>query len=276
MTGSTGIPFVKMHGAGNDFILFLARDLPRLPLRPEIISRLCHRRLGIGADGLIILEGGEGDLAFRMRYYNSDGYEAGMCGNGARCGFALAHAVGLADTRGIFASAAGRHMGRMTAEAEVEVQLTGWSDLETSLDLADAPWQDLGFCDTGVPHVVALLPNRHDLEEIDVMRWGPVLRRHPRFGTDGCNVNWAAVDADGRTVHLRTFERGVEAETLACGTGASAAAVILCARGLVASPVRVRTRGGDELVVRVDLDGKELFLRGPAVESFKGEVNLDE
>jgi len=265
-----------MHGAGNDFVMFLARDLPSPSLRTETIVRLCHRRLGIGADGVIILETGEPDVDFRMHYFNSDGHEAEMCGNGARCSFALAHAVGLVGDRGTFASAAGRHQGRMTSEGDVEVQLTSWSGLETSLDLTDLPWADSGFCNTGVPHVVVLLPDRNSLEEIDIMRWGPVLRRHPRFGSSGSNVNWAAVDAESGKVHLRTFERGVEAETLACGTGASAAAVILCGRGLVSSPVRVRTRGGDELVVRVDPDRKELFLQGPAVESFKGEVNLDE
>ncbi len=275
MSSEAGTPFVKMHGAGNDFIMFLERDLPMGNLAADLIARLCRRRLGIGADGLIIIGPDPGQADFRMRYFNSDGGEAEMCGNGARCSFALAHAAGLAGHEGVFTSAAGRHRGRLAAGGQVEVQLTGWSGLETTVEFEGVPWQDVGFCDTGVPHAVVLLPGVQDLAEVDVPRWGPVLRHHPRFGPDGCNVNWAAVDPDSGLVHLRTYERGVEAETLACGTGASAAGVVLCRRGLAASPVRLRTAGGYELVVRVEAEENQLFLQGPAEVSFRGEVQLD-
>ena len=270
------IPFVKMHGAGNDFIMFLAVDLGDNVLDRRTIAALCHRRLGIGGDGLIVLEPGDDQAAFVMRYYNSDGGEAQMCGNGARCAFALAHARGLVGDEGRFRSAAGLHHGRMRGPEVVEVELTGWSDLDLDFELPEVPWAHLGFCDTGVPHVVVPVADPAALEALDIDRWGPVLRSHERFGPAGANVNWVAPDPDGSCFHLRTFERGVEAETLACGTGASATAVILSLRGRASGSVRIRTRGGDELVITVDAATGRLDLTGPAVVSFHGEVMIDD
>jgi len=269
-------PFIKMHGAGNDFIMFLQNDLGRFPLPATTIARLCHRRMGIGADGLIVVGKDPGGADFRMHYANSDGGEAEMCGNGARCAFALARAAGLVGDSGKFASSAGLHAGRMIDAGEVEVELTGWRDLDLEFDLPDVPWSGLGFCNTGVPHVVVQLPDTGALADLDLATWGPVLRRHARFGAAGCNANWAAVDPADGSVHLRTFERGVEDETLACGTGASATAVIMCLRGTRKSPVTVRTRSGEILVVSVESGTGRLHLRGPAVVSFTGEVDLDD
>ncbi len=265
-----------MHGAGNDFIIFGKTDLPTFPLTPSVISHLCDRRLGIGADGLIIIEPGQGTAKFQMHYFNSDGHEAEMCGNGARCSFAWAKESGLVGETGFFASAVGLHEGRLWDPGDVEVQLTGWADLNPSLDVAGVPWTNMGFCNTGVPHVVIILPDIKALADLDLDHWGPLLRGHQLFQPQGSNVNWAALAADSGRVHLRTFERGVEAETLACGTGAAAAAVILCKKGLIDSPVDILTRGGDLLKIRVDLPTGELFLRGPALESFRGEVLIDE
>lgn len=269
-------PFTKMHGAGNDFIMFLQDDLVRFPLPAETISGLCHRRLGIGADGMIVVGEDPGGADFRMHYFNSDGGEAEMCGNGARCAFALARSAGLVGDNGKFASTAGLHAGRLIGTGQVEVELTGWRDLDLKFDLPDVPWAGLGFCNTGVPHVVVELPDTRALADLDIATWGPVLRRHARFGATGCNANWAAVDPGDGSVHLRTFERGVEDETLACGTGASATAVIMCLRGTVKSPVTVNTRSGDHLVVAVEAATGRLHLSGPAVVSFTGEVDLDD
>ncbi len=271
-----GIPFHKMHGAGNDFVMLLKQDLPSFPLGPKRIAQLCDRRLGIGADGLIIVEPTTDDVSFRMHYFNSDGHEAEMCGNGARCAFALAHAVGIVGPSGTFASASGLHSGRILGHQEVEVQLPGWSDLELSLHLEGIPWSSVGFCNTGVPHTVISMPDLASLDALDIDHWGPVIRNHIHFGSAGCNVNWMALDPESGVAHLRTFERGVESETLACGTGASAAAVIWCLQGVAKSPVQILTRGGDTLIIKVDVKDKVLFLRGPVVESFQGEVVIDE
>ena len=270
---SLNIPFRKMHGAGNDFVMVLGRELKGVALDQATIAALCDRRTGIGADGLIIVaEPASADCHFRMIYFNADGGEAEMCGNGARCTVALAHAQGLAPERCRFDTFAGPLDGQVLESGLVEVSLPAFQDLELDLGLAGSPWDRQHSCNTGVPHVVVPV---EDVEEVDPLQWGRFFRRHERFAPAGTNVNWVCPHPRGDGFLIRTYERGVEAETLACGTGASAAAVVLCALEKTTSPVTLHTRGGDALTVTVDLAGRGLRLRGPAVTSFSGEVMID-
>lgn len=266
------LPFVKMHGAGNDFVMVDHRALAR-PLGGAQIEALCDRRKGVGADGLIVLgPGATADTSFRMTYYNSDGGEAEMCGNGARCSVAFAHRLGLVASTCRFDTWSGALEGWVHGPADIEVTLPAWRDLDLAVGLAGTPWELQAACNTGVPHLVIPVA---DVDDIDLPTWGPKLRRHVRFGTAGTNVNWVSPDGPDGAWRIRTYERGVEAETLACGTGASATAVILCALGRAASPVRLRTRGNDTLAVSVDPGKGALRLRGPAMVAFDGEVALD-
>jgi diaminopimelate epimerase len=267
------IPFQKMHGAGNDFIMIAGGDLDRVSLERESIAALCDRRTGIGADGLIIVaEADSPDAAFRMIYFNADGGEAEMCGNGARCTVDFAHRAGLFRERCRFETFSGLLEGAPVGEGEVEVSLPAWRDLEADLGLDGSPFARQHACNTGVPHVVIPVA---DVTAVDVVKWGSFFRHHGRFAPSGTNVNWVSPAPDGTGFLIRTYERGVEDETLACGTGASAAAVVLCHLKEATSPVALRTRGGDVLTVSVDFAARSLRLRGPAVTSFKGEVRID-
>jgi diaminopimelate epimerase len=270
---NSGLPFRKMHGAGNDFIVVLGRDLKGLVLETETIAALCDRRTGVGADGLIIVaEPLSEDAHFRMIYFNADGGEAEMCGNGARCAVALAHQQGLCPGECVFDTYCGPLPGRVLGPELVEVGLPPFRDLQLHRGMEGTPWADQHSCNTGVPHLVIPVDA---VAEVDLVRWGPHFRYHDHFAPAGANINWVSTAADGSGFHIRTYERGVEAETLACGTGASAAAVVLCALKSAASPVNLHTRGGDTLTVSVDLDKGQLRLQGPAVMSFRGEVEIN-
>ena len=268
------IPFAKMHGAGNDFIMIDQRDLGATSLEKNVIASLCDRRKGVGADGLIIIgPGNTPDSAFRMTYFNADGGEAEMCGNGARCSVSFANQIGLMEDHASFDTKAGLLKGIWHGPEDVEVTLTPWKDLNLNLEVGESPWPALHSCNTGVPHLV--IPVK-DIDAVPVLEWGSRLRHHELFAPQGTNVNWVAPEPGTDNFFMRTFERGVEAETLACGTGASAIAVVLCRLGLAQSPVTLRTRGGDRLTVSIDLENNSLRLRGPAVTSFQGEVLIDE
>ena len=268
------IPFAKMHGAGNDFIMIDQRDLGATSLGTTVIASLCDRRKGIGADGLIIIgRGATPDSAFRMTYFNADGGEVEMCGNGARCSVSFASQMGLMEDRAFFDTNAGLLEGIWHGSEDIEVTLTPWQDLNLNLEVGETPWPAHHSCNTGVPHLVIPV---EDIDTVPVQEWGSRLRRHDLFAPRGTNVNWVAPAEGPDNFLMRTYERGVEAETLACGTGASAIAVVLCRLGLAQSPVTLLTRGGDRLIVSIDLEKIELRLRGPAVTSFQGEVLIDE
>ncbi|MFH2050893.1 MAG: diaminopimelate epimerase [bacterium] len=276
---SRTLRFVKMHGAGNDFVMVDHRGLEEIDLTPELVEFLCDRRLGVGGDGLIVLgpasePGREPAFDFRMDYFNSDGRPAEMCGNGARCTVAFASALGRCGQESRFATASGVLRGTIHGPGDVEVSLPGWRDLKLDPPVAGSPWPRLGFCNTGVPHLVVVLDRPEELEELDVGRWGPFFRRHEAFGPGGTNVDWVVRDPVSGRVLQRTYERGVEAETLACGTGASATAVVLSHLHGLTGPVPVQTRGGDVLTVTVGDHAGDLRLRGPAVVSFTGEVSV--
>jgi diaminopimelate epimerase len=271
-----GLRFAKMHGAGNDFIIFDQRDLAARPMPDQAtIAALCRRQTGIGADGLIIVGSSEDDR-LSMLYFNADGGRAEMCGNGARCTVAFAHRRGMIGASGHLETDAGLLSVRIHEPQNIEIELPGCRDHQMDVDLGeggqDAATVSAHLCNTGVPHLILLVD---DPDAVDLNRHGPRLRRHPRLGPDGANVNWVGRDGPSSLWRLRTYERGVEAETLACGTGAAAAAVVLASLDLACPPVAVQTASGDLLHISWDDPARCLFLRGPAVLVFEGEVSGD-
>lgn len=269
------LPFVKMHGGGNDFILMDHREefIPAAE-QSRFAQRVCAQRLGVGADGLILIEDSS-RADFRWQFYNADGSRAEMCGNGARCASRFAVMNGIAQPRLIFETLAGLIEAEVLNH-QVRVGLADVGDfrLDLSIPLDD---QTLNghFMKVGVPHTVLLVEN---LEGVPVRRLGREVRFHPMFQPAGTNVNFVG-NPSPHVLELRTYERGVEDETLACGTGAVAAALISARLGTVNSPVAVHTRGGETLVVSFHKHGKkftEVFLEGEALVVYQGELWLDE
>lgn len=258
------IPFWKMHGAGNDFILVDDRARAFPVDDPAFIARLCHRRRGIGSEGLLLIQPAN-SADFRMRFFNPDGSEADMCGNGARCIARLAHELGAAPADMRFETAAGPVRAEILAPL-VRLHLPPPKDwrLHLSLDWkgTDVP---LHFVNSGVPHAVAVVA---DLSAIDVPALGAHIRRHALFAPAGTNADFIQI-AGPDALAIRTYERGVEAETLACGTGIVAAALVAEKLGLVRAPVNVVTAGGDLLEVAL----APLTLTGPAEHVFQGTVD---
>jgi diaminopimelate epimerase len=232
-----------MHGAGNDFILVDDRART-FPADAAFIARLCDRRRGIGAEGLILIQP-SASADFRMRFHNPDGHEVDLCGNGARCVARLAHEIGAAPADLRIETAAG------PVRAEVQLPLVrlhlppprDWRmDLHLLWNNRDLP---LHFVNSGVPHAVMLV---EDLAAVDVPALGAHIRRHPLFAPGGTNADFIQITGPD-ALAIRTYERGVEGETLACGTGIAAAALVAEKLGLVRAPVRVHTAGGDFLEV---------------------------
>ena len=271
------IPFYKMTGAGNDFVMVDNRDLALSHLLTgENIARLCNRRFGIGADGLIAVEPSQNMADVRMRYYNADGGEAEMCGNGARCFTAfVSHLSGGKITKLCFETLAGTVRGLVNLDGSVSIRLTNPHGLKLNILPADgiipAP---VHFLNTGVPHAVVFLP---DVENIDLNTMGAYLRYHRTFAPAGTNADFATVLSD-RHLRLRTYERGVEGETLACGTGITATALLHAALTGAASPIKVDAAGGDTLSVAFTRIGSTEFsdvtLTGPATIVFRGEISV--
>jgi diaminopimelate epimerase len=232
------IAFAKMSGSGNDFILIdnRARVVDEGELS-RFITGICRRRTSVGADGVILIEASDA-ADFRWRFFNADGSPAAMCGNGARCAarFAFTHGIAGADMR--FETEAGVIQACVDA-SRVRVKLTDPHSLRPAvrLDLVSGPHQ-VSSIDTGVPHVVVMAS---DLENTDVQGLGREIRLHPEFAPAGTNANFISPDSDGG-IAIRTYERGVEDETLACGTGSVAGALVAALTLNLASPVRVRTR----------------------------------
>ncbi len=264
----TPLAFVKMHGAANDFVVVDHRR-PFLPEPPdELFRRLCDRRRGVGADGVLLLES-DPALDFAMRYHNADGAPAEFCGNGARClaRFALERGLGHAGLVR-FRSGAGIQEARLAPEGGVELHFGRVAPPREPEALEAAGRTFVGRALTvGVPHFVLGVPA---VGGLPVAEWGRALRQHPRFAPAGSNVDFVARVGPGR-VAMRTYERGVEAETLACGSGAMASALWAAAEG-EQSPVRILTAGGDTLVVSFEAvaEGYDVRLTGPAEVAFTG------
>jgi diaminopimelate epimerase len=266
------IPFYKMSGSGNDFILIDNRRsvVPSEDL-PAFTAQVCRRKMSVGADGLILLE--TSDRAdFRWRFYNSDGSTAEMCGNGARCAARFAFIHGIAGEKMRFETLAGI-IGAQVQGDQVRIRMTDPCDLVLA-DQLDTGQERIAYnsINTGVPHVVIEV---EDLEKVAVTSLGQRIRRHPRFAPAGTNVNFIAPLTDAAWA-VRTYERGVEDETLACGTGIAAAALVLAAAKSLTSPIRLRVRSGTWLKVyfsREDGNFKELYLEGDARIIYQGRMD---
>ena len=264
------IPFYKMQGSGNDFILFDNRTLGLSPKEmPEWAKALCPRAFAVGGDGMIFLDPADSDdLDFKWHFFNSDGSRAEMCGNGSRCASLLAYKIGLAGNTQVFGTDAGPVRARVLNSGLVKVQLTPPQGMRLgiSLILEDGRDFEVHYINTGVPHAIIVCEN---VKEMNVKKTGRAVRLHSEFSPSGTNVNFIQVK-DRHHIILRTYERGVEDETFACGTGAAACAVAGGAMGLLDSPVRVVTSGGEELFI--DFDRDDVFLTGKATLVYKGEL----
>jgi diaminopimelate epimerase len=267
------LPFVKMSGAGNDFVVIDNRALNH-PLTREQIARLCDRHFGIGADGLLAVEpADQSDVDFRMRYYNADGGEAEMCGNGARCFARFVHPLRrVSAERVVFTTPAGTITGEYVGD-EVRIGLTAPAEISLHRR-ADFGWGEIEyhFMNTGVPHTVVYVPS---VEKAEVVAHGRAIRRSAIFPR-GTNVNFVQVTESGKLV-VRTYERGVEDETLACGTGVVASALLTHLVQKLGLPLCVKVRGGDVLTVDAGSGANgfsNVTLTGPATEVFSGEIRL--
>ncbi len=263
-----------MSGAGNDFILADNRDGGLRPTRAQV-AQLCHRQFGVGADGLMLLVPAAGQQAdWAWQFWNSDGSDAEMCGNGARC-FAryLQRVTGWSAPTVCFETAAGIIQASFEGE-RVTVNLTPPHTLRLRDSVVTTAGPvEVSSLNTGVPHAVVFVP---DADHAMVHERGRELRHHPHFGPRGTNVNFVEIKGPGY-IRVRTYERGVEGETLACGTGVSACALVSARLHGFTSPVRVQVQGGDELRVGFREDAgefRDVHLNGPATFVFEGRIDL--
>jgi diaminopimelate epimerase len=269
--------FYKMNGAGNDFIIIDNRDLS-VSLDAATIEALCDRHCGIGADGLLAVEPAEKGADYKFRYYNADGGEVEMCGNGARCfGRFTAHLSPHIPDRVTFETLAGTIAAEMVGD-DVRIAMSQPKDLQLNTS-ATIPGLNatLHFINTGVPHVVAFVPGGDAFEQLDVFTHGQAIRQHEAFAPAGTNANFATVLKPGH-LEIRTYERGVEDETLACGTGMVACALIHHLLTGAPSPIHVVVAGGDTLTIGFETSGgrsfKNVTLTGPADFVFEGEIDI--
>ncbi|NJD67880.1 MAG: diaminopimelate epimerase [candidate division NC10 bacterium] len=265
------LSFVKMSGSGNDFILIDNRA-GHLDIEPRTLAeRLCRRRISVGADGLILVAPSS-TADFRMRIFNADGSEAEMCGNGGRCVARFAEMLGIAAPDMAFDTLAGTIRARVNGDrVTLQISRPHGMRLRLSIDV-DGVSYEIHSINTGVPHAVLLCS---DLEAVPVRTLGRAIRFHPAFQPAGTNVDFVAV-ADGHALAIRTYERGVEDETLACGTGTVASALISAELGLVSSPVQVQVRSGEILTVSfTGPDYQEVFFEGEVRLVYQGELMAD-
>jgi diaminopimelate epimerase len=275
------IRFFKMTGTGNDFILIDNRKrLIDADHCQDFVRSVCRQKLSVGADGVILIEN-DSEVDFRWRFFNADGSEAEMCGNGARCAARFAFLTGIVDKpRLAFRTPAGIIKAELL-DTKVKVQMTAPHSLLMNIKTGAAGRSfALDYINTGVPHAVWLAASEQELESADVAGWGNALRFHSRFQPAGTNVDFIFVH-NPKFISVRTYERGVEGETLACGTGAIASALISAVRGLVVSPVEVKTRGGELLTIyfqlshesqHSDIQFKEVFLEGEARVAYEADL----
>jgi diaminopimelate epimerase len=259
------IPFTKMSGSGNDFILIDHREpfLKEDRLK-DFIQKVCRRRVSVGADGLILIERSE-KADFKWRFYNADGSEPEMCGNGGRCAARFASLKGIAGPSLKFETLAGILSAQVDGK-RVRLEMTKPFGLKLDETLVvDGKKEVFSFINTGVPHVVLFTK---DLEKLDIVKVGRAIRRHSQFSPAGANVNFVRVEK-GASLSVRTYERGVEDETLACGTGVVASALIAAFKGLVKSPVSIKTRGGEVLTVHFEIEAVDVIR-----VFFEGEVHI--
>jgi len=265
------IDFYKMNGSGNDFIIVDNRDkiVDETDL-PNFIAKACRRKMSVGADGFILVENTD-TADFKWRFYNSDGSVAEMCGNGARCVARFAYLNGIAGPDMLFETQAGIVYAQVAGES-VKVKMTDPLDLrmDYSIELKNSSLS-ISSVTTGVPHAVIV---KDMIEDAEVIQAGREIRFHDMFAPAGANVNFVCHLKDN-IIEIRTYERGVEDETLACGTGAVASAIIMARKMKVKSPVYVLTRSGGYLkIFYQENDGKyhDIYLEGDARIIYKAQL----
>jgi diaminopimelate epimerase len=256
------IVFNKYQGTGNDFVIIDNRANALTGWDPQVVKKLCDRRFGIGCDGLILINSSN-EYDFEMKYFNSDGYEGTMCGNGGRCSVDFAIRAGIAGDKLIFKAVDGLHK----AVAENGIIRLQMNDVRGHR-MVNGSY----FINTGSPHYVIF---RHGVSEMDVNTEGRRLRWSPDFAPGGTNVNF--VESEKTGIYVRTFERGVEEETLSCGTGVTASAIASVLSGQFdTKSINVRTKGGN-LSVSFNISGDtvtDIWLSGPATFVFRGEIEV--
>jgi len=259
--------FMKVSGSGNDFIIVDNRDGLKSP-SPSYIKKICKEKTGIGADGLILLEKCEKGCDFRMVYFNNDGKEAQMCGNGGRSIVLFAYLMKIVNKKHvIFCSKKGKHTAQIKQGNVVKLQLSPPHSLRENLKVKTEYGTFTGsFINTGVPHFVIEVD---DLESVDVKNVGRNIRFSKVFGKEGTNVNFVKMVKKG-IIKIRTYERGVEDETLSCGTGSVASAVIISKKYCIPSPLKVIARSGEILKVYFDENHSEVFLEGKVTPVYFG------
>jgi len=267
------LDFAKIEATGNDFIMVDERAGIKVINSPEQISRLCDRHFGVGADGLIRLSYSSGKQ-LTMRYFNADGSEGNMCGNGLRAFMLYAYILGLIQLNEMVQVKAsdGVHRAIIKSLTEIKVEIFVYGSISQPTDELSLPktLNLLGFLNTGVPHLV--LEVKNDLDKIDVARIGRRLRFHPAFFPEGTNVNFVKRHSS-TNLHVRTYERGVENETLSCGSGITASAVLCWHKydPLSRDDYTVNTRGGQ---LNLSHESNHYFLEGPAKAVFVGRTIL--
>lgn len=269
------VAITKMSGAGNDFIIVDHRSLC-IPeqFQAQFAQLVCRRRFAVGADGLILIERDE-EYDFAWRFYNNDGSVAEMCGNGARCAARFAYRVGIAGPRMRFRTLAGIIEAEIIGEQEhVRVRMTDPFGYRNNIFIGlNGVMNEVFFVNTGVPHAVIFA----DSEQVPVREWGRTVRFHEQFAPAGANVNFVIAVEDGNLL-VRTYERGVEDETMACGTGVVAAAIVAVKQGLTESPVAVTTSGGEQLLVQFAVSGEQItdvYLQGAARLIYEGSLSAE-
>ena len=257
--------FYKYQGTGNDFVILDNRDQSNNQLTREQVAFLCNRRFGIGGDGLMMLNEKEG-YDFEMIYYNADGNKSSMCGNGGRCLVQFANHIGIKKEKYHFLAVDGEHEAYIKDDGTVAVKMKDVKGIRNK----DGNY----FVDTGSPHYVCF---EHDIDSINVIAKGREIRYSPAFEGNGINVNFIETTGRNDIIKVRTYERGVEDETLSCGTGVTACAIVAAHNQAGFNHVEVITKGGS---LSVEFDKKDdlftnVWLMGAAIKVFEGSIEID-
>jgi diaminopimelate epimerase len=283
------ILFTKMNGAGNDFVILDKTKNKSISLSKQQISNICNRRKGIGADGVIIFSSSK-NSDFSMEYFNADGSTGSLCGNGARCAIQYASdTTKLKDGNAVFQANNESFSGEVIKHGIIKLEMKLPKKLKLNFRIkASSQLIKSHYADTGSPHVVIeiedvlalpkdLNSKYRNIQNFPVIEIGKEIRYHKDFAPEGTNVNF--VQVKNEEVLIRTYERGVENETLACGTGAVASALVVSSLKNTSSPIKIKTWGGDELIIDFQKIGsrfEKISLTGPAKTVYSGEVDLDQ
>ncbi|MBN1638489.1 MAG: diaminopimelate epimerase [Ignavibacteriales bacterium] len=271
------IIFTKLNGAGNDFILLDERLNSKLEIKPKIIKKLCQRRTSIGADGVLVISALAG-YDFELKYYNADGYEGSLCGNGSRCAIHYANTSGrLKDNKTKFLCSGVEYSGEIIGDELVKFNLNKPNEIKQNIEVnIDNKKFICDFIDNGSPHLIVnydRLKFNDDFNKFSAIEVGKKFRYADYFKPKGTNVNFVKLEGD--KILLRTYERGVEDETYACGTGSVASAMISYLKYNLQPPVKVITKNGNELLVDFKYVGNiflAVSLTGPAKIDFEGQI----